>query len=1111
MIALLAYGSLGLSSVDKSVMGSLATGLMVLPFFLFSSLAGEIADRYHKSQIVKINKAFEFAVMLLAALFFMYQSLSGLLVVIFLMGTQTAFFGPVKYGILPELTEKDELMAANGLFSGATYLAIVIGTMIGSYLVTTAYGTRLLMPCSLVLVGGLSLLFALRQPKSDLADRKVKIDPMVWRSTHSILKAARSHKGIWLAILGLGWFWGMGSVLLAQMPILSATVMGATPGVTAALVTMFAVGIAVGSLLVNRLAKGKVTVSMVPASAALMTVFLLAFAYAVSALPQYPENSFGFGEFLSSPRHLLVALLCLAISLAGGVFVVPLTAFLQKEAEPGQRARVIAANNIITSVFMVVFNVLVMLLFKLGLSIAEVFVFVGLTALIMTTMTVFFLKEETFRQLLRVVLAIVFRAKVSGLEHLESVKEGPAMVICNHQSFADVALLVAYIPRNLTFAIDVYRAQAWWVRFFTNFYKTVQVNPAQPLGAMELIAALERGEMLVIFPEGRLTNTGAIMKIYEGTGLVASRVQCPVVTVILEDMEYTVFGRLRKIRRHGPKKLDIKMTVFPPVNLADAVKPSEKRHEHRRKITDHIYDLLIEGRSRCQNVDINLFRALERAARRYGHNRPILEDASRKVMTYRQLIRASKVLGRYVCEIPNIGKNVGVLLPNVNPLAALIFGIWAGAKVPVMLNYSQGRRNIHLAVEAANVNTVITSRKFIEGGDLWHLLENLPAQIIYLEDLKFSLSEKLRGLFWKVKPAEPDTPAVIIFTSGSEGVPKGCVLSHKNIFSDAIQARTIVDINEDDVFFNPMPSFHAYGLNVGMVLPLMLGLKLFLQVSPLQVKAIPELIYDTKATVIISSDSFAASWGNSAHQFDFHKVRLIIVGAEKLKESTLNLYARKFGLRVFEGYGVTEGAPILAVNTHMRYRFGSVGHIIPQLEWKLEPVEGLSRGGRFLIKGPNVMMGYLKTDNSGEVEPIGTNWYTTGDIVEVDDDGYLWIVGRHRRFAKISGEMISLAAIEEVAARVWPESPMAVLSMPDPSKGERLVLVHRENGIDLALLRKALIKDGFTELSCPKSAVSVPEIPLTPLGKVNVIALAEMVSNLPSPAPGKPGLPGGEK
>jgi acyl-[acyl-carrier-protein]-phospholipid O-acyltransferase/long-chain-fatty-acid--[acyl-carrier-protein] ligase len=446
--------------------------------------------------------------------------------------------------------------------------------------------------------------------------------------------------------------------------------------------------------------------------------------------------------------------------------------------------------------------------------------------------------------------------------------------------------------------------------------------------------------------------------------------------------------------------------------------------------------------------------------------------------------------------LPDLGQRVGVLLPNTVALTYLVFGLWAGAMVPVMLNYSQGRRNVHLAVKAAGISTVVTSRKFIEAGKFEDLLDGISTSVLYLEDLNPTFMDKLLGLIWRPKPAAPDSPGVILFTSGSEGTPKGVVLSHKNMVADTMQARTLVEIHEDDVFFNPMPSFHAFGLNVGLVLPLILGLRLYLHPSPLQIKLIPELIYDTKATVVITSNSFAAAWGQSAHPYDFHRVRLVLVGAEKLKESTYNLYFNKLGVRVFEGYGVTEGSPILAVGTHMRNRFGSVGHIIPGLEWKIEPVPGLSRGGRFLVKGPNIMLGYLSEDKPGQVEPLGDNWYETGDIVELDEDGFLWILGRHRRFAKISGEMISLSAIEDAALKFWSEIRLAVLSRPDPVKGERLILIHDQPNVDLTALRHALIKEGFTELSCPRFAMTVPEIPLTPLGKVNIPLLTEMVESL---------------
>jgi acyl-[acyl-carrier-protein]-phospholipid O-acyltransferase/long-chain-fatty-acid--[acyl-carrier-protein] ligase len=1097
IISMLAFGSLNLTAAQRSIWGSLATALMVLPFFLFSSLAGQLSDRHHKSTVVKGTKLFELAIMCLAGALFIFGQLDGLFFVLFLMGAQSAFFGPVKYGLLPEVLEERDLIAGNGLFSGATFLAIVLGTMFGSYLVTTSVGPRILMPIGLVSVALLGYILAWLQPRSRQADPGVRVDPLLWRSTYAILKSVKDQRGIWLAILSISWFWAMGSILLTQMPVLAATVMGAKPVVNTVLVTLFALGVAAGSLLVNRLTRGNVTAALVPGSAALLTVLMLALGHAVKTLPPAGGLSLGLREFAASPHHLLVGLLCLAVSMVGGVFVVPLNAFLQHQAEAGQRARVIAANNIMNSLFMVAGSLAVMLLVKLGLSIAHVFLLVGLSAMVVTVLTIYFLPETALRQIVRIVLSIVYRPRVRGLENLEPFMKGSALIIPNHLSFADVALLVAYIPRSLTFAIDSFRAQSWWIKLFMNVYKAIPINPSQPMAARDLIAALDRGDMLVIFPEGRLNQTGSIMKIYDGAGLVAAHCGCPVIPVILEDLEYTRFGRLRALRLNRPRRLRIRMTVLPQASLGEPIGASESRRDYRRRVTANIYSIMVESTYRCRDVRVNVYRALEAAARRFGHGRTIIEDDSRKSMTYGGLLRASRVLGRYLADLPGLGQNVGLLLPNANPLAVLLFGLWAGGRVPVMLNYSQGPRNIRLAVETANVSTVITSRRFVEAGKLDALLDDLPAAVLFLEDLRLSFLDKLRGLLWRPRPGRPDDPAVILFTSGSEGVPKGVALSHANMVSDTWQARTIVEIHEDDVFFNPMPSFHAFGLNVGLVLPLILGLRLYLHPSPLQLKVIPERIYDTKSTVIITSDSFAQAWGEAAHQYDFHRVRLILVGAEKLKEKTFDLYFRKLGVRLFEGYGVTEASPIVAVNTHMWNRFGSVGHIIPGQEWRLEPIEGLAEGGRLLIRGPNIMLGYLSKDRPGQVEPLVDGWYDTGDIAQVDRDGFLWIKGRYKRFAKISGEMVSLSAIEDVARTVWPELPLAILAMPDQHKGERLVLVHQgPGGIDLAPLRQAIIKAGFTELSYPRLSLAVPDIPLTPLGKANIPALAEEAARL---------------
>ncbi|MDR1051745.1 MAG: MFS transporter [Deltaproteobacteria bacterium] len=1110
LTAFLAYGAVGLSAESRGVMGSLAVVLMILPFFLFSSLCGQLADKHLKSDVLKVSKLLELAVMIPAALMFFLDQVYGLFALLFLMGAQSTLFGPVKYGILPEILPEERLLPGNALFGGATFLAIALGTAAGSYLVTTAMGPGLIMPLGLVAVAGLGFLFAFLQPASSQRDREVKVERKIWLSTWEILKYARSSQDVWLTILAISWFWGMGSILLAQVPIHAAGALRAAPEINTLLVTSMAVGVALGSLLAQRLTRGRVSASLVPATSLILAAVMLALGLAVShawAPAGAGDGTVGIGRFFQTPGLVLTAGLCFLASLAGGVFVVPLNAMLQRLAPPGQRARLVAANNIMNSLFMVAGNLVAVVFLSLGLGLGAVFFLVALTALVVSLMTLIFVPRHVFSQVARLVIWILYRPRIRGLENLETVMEGPALVVANHLSFADVAFLVAYIPRELTFAIDFYQSRNWWVKALLHFYKAVPINPALPMGTRELINCVERGEMLVIFPEGHLNSTGALMKVYEGAGFVASHCGCPVVTVILTDLEYTRFGRLRKLMANRPVRLKVGMTVFPPTTIerpAPAPRARGEKAGHgdplrreqrkpRQVAAGRIFDLLSEAKFQSRDVDKSIWRAMTDAARRYGRKRPVLEDASRKVMTYAGLVRSAKVLGRYFLGLPDLGDRVGMLLPNCLPMAATIFGLWAAGKTPVVLNFSQGPRGIRQAMDKASPAAVVTSRRFLAEGGLEHLLAGLPAKIIYLEDLNLGLLDKIRGLLWRPAPASPEKPAVVLFTSGSEGQSKGVVLSHRNIVANIWQGSTLCEIVESDVFFNAMPCFHAFGLVTGLVLPLILGVSCYLHPSPLQVKAIPELIYDTRATVIIGTDNFASAWGRAAHPFDFHRVKIFVIGAEKMRRSTYELFFHKMGLRLFEGYGVTEGAPILAVNSLLNNRFGSAGRVIPGLKYKIEPVPGLGGpAGRFMVRGPNLMIGYLNSELPGGVQVLGDEWYDTGDIAEVDQEGYLWIRGRYKRFAKLSGEMVSLAAIEEIAASLWPEAPPSVISMVDPNRGERLVLVHEGERPESDKLRRALLEAGLTDLYWPKLSLRVEKIPMTPLGKVNVPLMTKM-------------------
>jgi acyl-[acyl-carrier-protein]-phospholipid O-acyltransferase/long-chain-fatty-acid--[acyl-carrier-protein] ligase len=396
--------------------------------------------------------------------------------------------------------------------------------------------------------------------------------------------------------------------------------------------------------------------------------------------------------------------------------------------------------------------------------------------------------------------------------------------------------------------------------------------------------------------------------------------------------------------------------------------------------------------------------------------------------------------------------------------------------------------------------TIVTSRAFIEKGKLGALVASLQsrAEIVYLEDVRAEVTflDKLRAMLSAKKPLlarKPDDPAAILFTSGSEGAPKGVVLSHRNMLANAAQAAARIDFGRTDKVFNVLPVFHSFGLTVGLILPLVSGVHVYLYPSPLHYRTVPELIYNVNATILFGTDTFLAGYARAAHPYDFRSLRYVLAGAEPVKEATRRTYAEKFGLRILEGYGVTETAPVLALNTPMFNRFGTVGRVMPGMTARLEAVPGVEDGGRLYVKGPNVMLGYLKADNPGAIEPPPEGWHDTGDIVTIDPQGFVTIKGRAKRFAKIGGEMISLAAVETLAAGLWPDALSAVAAVPDPRRGERLILVTQKKDATRADFQAYARAHGAADLMVPSEVLVVDKVPVLGSGKLDYVGVAVLV------------------
>ncbi|MDR1827049.1 MAG: AMP-binding protein [Methylobacteriaceae bacterium] len=504
-----------------------------------------------------------------------------------------------------------------------------------------------------------------------------------------------------------------------------------------------------------------------------------------------------------------------------------------------------------------------------------------------------------------------------------------------------------------------------------------------------------------------------------------------------------------------------------------------------------------------------LFGALVAARKTHGGRKVILEDQERNPYTYNRLILSSLVLGRKLAELTETRERVGVLLPTAAVTAVVFFGLNAFGRIPAMLNFTSGTRNLQAACESAGVRTIVTSRRFVEHGHMEDIVSALSprCRMVWLEDVAATVSslDKMAGVFnlWRVERIHaryrsmPDDEAVILFTSGSEGVPKGVVLSNANLIANALQILQHAGayITPADIMFDTLPVFHAFGLTAGLLLGLYGGCKVILYVSPLHYKQIPKLIAATGATFVFSTDTFIQHYAKAAGRENMSSVRYAVAGAEAVRPPTRKAW-QPYNAVILEGYGATECSPVIAVNLPGKMRDGTVGTLLPGIEAETVPVEGVQDGGRLRVRGPNVMQGYVSPDSRDRLAPPEDGWYDTGDIVAFDGDGFITIKGRAKRFAKIGGEMVSLAAVEAMALGLWPDAMHAAVALPDAHRGEQIVLLTTQPDADREALLKYAQSVGFPELCVPKGLLVVDSIPLTGMGKTDYIEAARRAESL---------------
>jgi acyl-[acyl-carrier-protein]-phospholipid O-acyltransferase/long-chain-fatty-acid--[acyl-carrier-protein] ligase len=693
---------------------------------------------------------------------------------------------------------------------------------------------------------------------------------------------------------------------------------------------------------------------------------------------------------------------------------------------------------------------------------------------------------------------LVYRVEVTGLKNVAAAGDR-VIIVPNHVSFIDAPLVAAFLPGLPVFAIDPAQMQRWWVRPFLSAVNVFPMEPSRPMAAKSLIKAIREGSRCVIFPEGRLNVTGgALMKVYDGPALIADKSEATVLPVRLDGVEFTPFSRLagRLRRRWFPK---VTITILPPRKLAV---PAELRGRARRRHAGAaLYDVMSEMMAQRPNPP-SLFAAVLEARAAHGGGHRIIEDPAMAPLTYDRMIAASLVLGRRLARGTAPGDKIGLMLPSSVGAALAFLAVQATGRVPAMLNHTAGADGVLSACRIAGLRRVITSRRFVELAKLGVLAERLTGEVelAWLENVreKLGVIDKFYGAIALRFAApmhrrlgiSPSDPAAVLFTSGSEGAPKAVVLSHANLLANRRQIAARVDFSPADLALNALPMFHSFGLTGGFLLPLLSGVRAYLYPSPLHYRIVPEIAYATDATILFGTDTFLTGYARRANPYDFYALRYVFAGAEPVREETRKLWSERFGKRILEGYGVTECSPVIAVNTPMHYRAGTVGRFLPLVEHRLEPVPGIADGGRLMVRGPNVMAGYLR---SGDVEEPPDGWYDTGDIVTVDGEGFVAIVGRVKRFAKLGGEMVSLAAAERIAETAVPEIRHAIVALPDPRRGEKLVLVTEAHGLERNLLLDAAHRLGMPEIAVPREVIEIEQMPLLGTGKTDYSAVTRLV------------------
>ncbi len=1076
---------------DKTLPLSIAGAVFVLPFILFSPYAGFLSDRFSKTVVIKFTKVFEVVVMSIGFVFLVQRNFTGLYFVLFLMGFHSAVFSPAKFGILPEILKPELLSKGNGYLNFWTFLAIILGTVLGGQLVAFSDGGNYvpgIVVLSIALFGLFASFFITKTPS---ASPKGEFPRNPFREIMQTLREIRHNRNMFLVLLAIAYFWFVGALFQFNTILYAKELLGLGDVGTGLLLTVLAVGIGIGSIIAGKVSEGKVELGLIPLGAIGMSVW-------TSLL------------WISSGSAALTMGCLLLLGLSGGFFIVPLSAFMQQESPESSRGRYLATTNfcsfsgmLLASGFLTTFSFL---------DASELFLLIGILSFGVTFFICKTLPVMLVRCINWVLIHTLYRVRVFGREHLP--RTGGALLVCNHLSFVDPSLLLGVSERPIRFLMykPIYEMKS--VHPIASIMKAIPVQaesgPKALLRSLQMAReAIEQGDIVGLFPEGQISRVGSLLSFHKGLERIVKDLDVPIIPAFLDQVWGSIFSfRDGRFFWKRPKEIPYPVTVVFGKPLPSSAKAPE------------VYQAVQELGSDAFRLRKEKYRLLHigflNVCKRHPF-RQCIADSSGRSFRYLSLLVACLSFSKLWKRLDKEESMVGVFLPPSVPAVISNLSLLMAGRVPVNLNYTSGEQALASAIRQCKIKTIITSKAFEE-----KVAAPLVNNKVFVEDIlaEISLNEKVRHFLTLLvlplsfikkiyikksavsESLQKDQLATVIFSSGSTGEPKGVMLSHGNISSNIESLYDVFQLQNKDVFLGVLPFFHSFGFTGTLFLPLLAGVKVVYHPNPIDAGVIGELSKQHQVTVLMATPTFLLNYIRKCSREQFASLKHIVVGAEKLKTRVAEAFQEKFGLAPLEGYGCTELSPVAIMNTpnferkgikQTGYKLGTVGHPIPGVVAKVvDPETGSVRGaneeGLLLIKGPNVMLGYLGSlEKTNEV--IRDGWYVTGDLAIIDEEGFVTITDRLSRFSKIGGEMVPHGRIEEEIQKIVKNvEPICVVTgVPDEKKGEKLVVLHTIS-LDAAEITAQLSEGGLPNLWIPKKEnfYKVDSLPLLGSGKLDL-------------------------